>query len=297
MLHRIKKKMTMAGVLVIVGAIWGGLPVFAAEMPVESVSENSVSENSVPVTGEEEKEDEMIESDIKEEETEQPAETEVQDTDELQVENEADVVQPEEEPVTVNADQFQSINYQQTVLTDWQQVLEALATLTPEALTSGGGGGTLVLQLQNVDNIPSEVKGSLTDGGTGYTKILQCGLGYGVSIVINGAEDNSGFRGIGNTRVWVDSEKRGKKSVATTVHFDSHEDLGAVVSLQVNLPQCSKGTKVSVYAETVAMDEEGNVIVGENACIGTTKAGENGNVEIPIQSTANYMFVYKGAKE
>ena len=48
MLHRIKKKMTMAGVLVIVGAIWGGLPVFAAEMPVESVSENSVSENSVP---------------------------------------------------------------------------------------------------------------------------------------------------------------------------------------------------------------------------------------------------------
>lgn len=45
------------------------------------------------------------------------------------------------------------------------------------------------------------------------------------------------------------------------------------------------------------MDEEGNVIVGENACIGTTKAGENGNIEIPIQSTANYMFVYKGAKE
>ena len=33
MLHRIKKKMAMAGVLVIVGAIWGGLPVFAAEMP------------------------------------------------------------------------------------------------------------------------------------------------------------------------------------------------------------------------------------------------------------------------
>ena len=111
--------------------------------------------------------------------------------------------------------------------------------------------------------------------------------------MLNGASDIGGFHGISNTRVTVSSERRGKKSVATTVRFESHEDIGAVASLQVNLPECSKGTKVSVYAETVAMDEEGNVTVGENACIGTTKAGENGNVEIPIQATANYMFIYK----
>ena len=153
------------------------------------------------------------------------------------------------------------------------------------------------MQMQNVESIPAAAKDSIAPGETGYTKILQCSLGSGVSIVLNGSADNSGFRGISNTNVSVASEKRGKKSVAATVQFASHEDIGAVVSLQVNLPQCSKGTKVSVYAETVAIDDEGNVTVGENACIGTTKAGENGNVEIPIQSTANYMFVYKGAKE
>ncbi len=204
----------------------------------------------------------------------------------------------EEQPAAVSPDQFQTVNYKDQILTDWQQILDALASLTPQALNGyGDGDKTLVMQLQNVESIPAAAKDSIAPGETGYTKILQCSLGSGVSIVLNGSADNSGFRGISNTNVSVASEKRGKKSVAATVQFASHEDIGAVVSLQVNLPQCSKGTKVSVYAETVAIDDEGNVTVGENACIGTTKAGENGNVEIPIQSTANYMFVYKGAKE
>lgn len=294
MLHKMKKKAMIAGVLVLVCVVWEGMSVSAAEMPEKSVSENSVSENSAPVTSDEVQENENAEGGVIEEETGQLEETE--DINKEQPDDKEDEVQEEEQPVVVGPDQFQTINYQQEVLTDWQQVLEALKNLTPEAVT-GGGNGALVLQLQNVGNIPSEVKECIAAGDSGYTKILQCGLGYGVAVVLNGAEDNSGFCGISNTRVWVESEKRGKKSVATTVRFESHEDIGTVASLQVNLPQCSKGTKVSVYAETVAMDEDGNVTVGENACIGTTKAGENGNVEIPIQSTANYMFVYKEAKE
>ena len=199
----------------------------------------------------------------------------------------------------VDPSQMQTVNYKSETLTDWQQISQALKTLTPEMLTSpDGAGNTLLLQVQNVKSIPAEIKNSIaiTDG-SGYTKVLQCNLGYGVSLVFNGAADNSGFNGISNANVVAGSEKRGKKSVAVSVAFYSHESLGTVASLQINLPQCSKGTKVSVYAETKTVDGDGNVSVGENVCIGTTKADAEGNVEVPIQSTANYMFVYKAAKE
>ncbi len=292
MLRGIKKSAMLAGVLMLVCAIGETMPVSAAEMPAESVSENSI-----PVTDEEEAGREDIKNGIDWDGIFQMEEAEDEKTLRL-LEEDKEQEKEKEEPATVSEDQFQTVNYQGNILTDWQQILEALKELTPEALTGGGdGNGMLVLQVKNVDNIPAQVKEYITAGGQGYTKLLQCSLGYGVSVVINGAENNSGFCGISNTHVSVGSEKRGKKSVATTVRFETHENIGAVVSLQVNLPQCSKGTKVSVYAETVAVDEEGNTTVGENACIGTTKAGENGNVEIPIQSTANYMFVYKEAKE
>ncbi len=290
MLRKIKENVMLAGVLMLVCLIWETMPVSAAEMPA-----GSVSENSIPVTDEEMDSEEDIKNSMDADKIFQMEEIEDQ---KMLMPPEEDAGQEKEEPVLVSGDQFQTVNYRGDILTDWQPILEALKGLTPESLTDGGNGnGMLVLQLKNVGNIPSEVKECIVANEPGYTKLLQCSLGYGVSVVLNGAEDNSGFCGISNTHVSVGSEKRGKKSVATTVRFESHENIGAIVSLQVNLPQCSKGTKVSVYAETVAVDGEGNVTVGENACIGTTKAGENGNVEIPIQSTANYMFVYKEAKE
>lgn len=309
LLQCIGKKVMLAGVLISMGAAYETVPALAAEMPVKPAAENSVSENalaenpelenSLPnnsvTTGNDATKKNGSIKDTLEETGKLSGET---DGQEVQLEEAGEESQEKEQPVAVSPDQFQTVNYKEEILTDWQQILDALASLTPQALTGcGEGEKTLVLQLQNVGNIPASANDSLASGEGGYTKILQCGLGSGVSIVLNGSADNSGFNGISNTCVSVASEKRGKKSVAATVQFASHEDIGAVVSLQVNLPQCSKGTKVSVYAETVAIDEEGNVTVGENACIGTTKAGENGNVEIPIQSTANYMFVYKGAKE
>lgn len=195
-----------------------------------------------------------------------------------------------------DSSQLQSLNYKAGILTDWQQINEALRGLSADSLTGSGAGG-LVLQLQNVSGIPAEIKDSLVSEDPDNTKYLHCNVGYGVALVFGGNTDNSGFGGISDASATVDSEKRGKKSMAVTVKFASHEDMGTVASLHVNLPQCSKGTKVSVYAETVSLDDDGNVTVGENACIGNTKADENGNVEVPIQSTANYMFVYKAAKE
>ncbi len=207
----------------------------------------------------------------------------------------------EEAEVTIQAvdsTQLQTLNYRDGILTDWQQINEALGALSPDSLVNPDTDGkSLVLQLQNVGSIPAEIKDSIVSDDSGYTKYLHCNIGSGASLVFSGASDNSGFNGVSNTSVAVDSEKRGKKSMAVTVRFASHEDLGTVASLHVNLPQCAKGTKVSVYAETVSLDADGNVTVGENACIGNTKADENGNVEVLIQSTANYMFVYKAAKE
>lgn len=300
LLQCIGKKVMLAGILISMGAAYKTVPALAAEMPVKPAAENSISENALPdnsVTNGNDatKKNGSIKDTL--EETAQP-ENPLGEAGGAEVQLEEVVEVQEEQPAAVSPDQFQTVNYKDQILTDWQQILDALASLTPQALNGyGEGDKTLVMQLQNVESIPAAAKDSIAPGETGYTKILQCSLGSGVSIVLNGSADNSGFRGISNTNVSVASEKRGKKSVAATVQFASHEDIGAVVSLQVNLPQCSKGTKVSVYAETVAIDDEGNVTVGENACIGTTKAGENGNVEIPIQSTANYMFVYKGAKE
>ena len=203
------------------------------------------------------------------------------------------------EPVlTVDSNQLQTLNYTDGILTDWQQIMDGLRTLSPDTVSNADADSkSLVLQLQNVTDIPAGIGECLSSDGSGYTKYLHCNIGYGASLVFSGASDNSGFRGVSNASVTVDSEKRGKKSMAVTVRFTSHEDMGTVASLHVNLPQCSKGTKVSVYAETVSMDADGNVTVGENACIGNTKADENGNVEVLIQSTANYMFVYKAAKE
>lgn len=305
MLRKLKEKAIAAGVLVLVGAIWGGMPVSAAEVSVKpelkdpvqnegNTLENEEKENEE--AGSEEPGNEAIEkagdendADMKEPEqkTEEEAAAEVEA-------EEPDAEAEEEEPVTVDPDQFQTVNFADGILTDWQQVLEALRGLTPEMIAGAdAGSGVLMLQLQNVESIPAELKDCVSSNDSGYVEIVHCGLGPGVSLVLNGASDMGGFQGISNTRVSISSERRGKKSVATTVRFESHEDIGAVASLQVNLPECSKGTKVSVYAETVAMDEEGNVTVGENVCIGTTKAGENGNVEIPIQATANYMFIYK----
>lgn len=320
MLRKIKEKAMAACVLVLVCVMWGGMPVSAAEVSVKPELKDPVQNEGNALekeASEEENEKEEIgseevgskdagetedenDADMKEpEENTEPGnvtktESEKPDAEADETEAKEEMEAEEEKTVTVDPDQFQTVNLADGILTDWQQVIEVLRGLTPEMVAGGGAGsGTLVLQLQNVESIPAELKDSMASGDSGYTKIVQCGLGPGVSLVLNGASDIGGFHGISNTRVSVSSERRGKKSVATTVRFESHEDIGAVASLQVNLPECSKGTKVSVYAETVAMDEEGNVTVGENACIGTTKAGENGNVEIPIQSTANYMFIYK----
>lgn len=200
-----------------------------------------------------------------------------------------------EKPV-ISPTQMQTTNYKDQILTDWQQIIEALGTLSPEALTNATGN-MLVLQMQNVSGIPAGIRDALKTGDSGQVKALQCNVGYGVSLVFNGSTDNSGFNGISDASATVVHEKRGKKSMATTIRFGSHENLGTVVSLQVNLPKCEEGTKVSVYAETVSVDAAGNVTIGENVCIGNTKADANGNIEIPIQSMANYMFVYKAAKE
>lgn len=218
---------------------------------------------------------------------------------ELEAIGEAGEVNAAEEIVqVVDSTQLQTLNYKDSILTDWQQINEALRTLSPDSLTNPDTDAkALVLQLQNVSDIPAGIKDSIISDDSGYTKYLHCNIGYGASLVFSGSSDNSGFNGVSNASVTVDSEKRGKKSMAVTVRFASHEDMGTVASLHVNLPQCTKGTKVSVYAETVSMDADGNVTVGENACIGNTKADENGNVEVLIQSTANYMFVYKAAKE
>ncbi|HBA68175.1 MAG TPA: hypothetical protein DCZ40_02305 [Lachnospiraceae bacterium] len=298
MLQKIRKKTMVTGILILVSAMGEVLPVSAAELPVMPEQEGTVLE------GEKTPETEIGENNTDAEEPQQKEEVQNEPASEgaeTIADGEAiadDGETAEKQQAAVSADQFQTINFAGGILTDWQQISDALKGLTPEMLTNGdAGSGVLLLQLQNVENIPAEIKESITAGEGGYAKILQCSLGSGVSVVLNGASDMGGFNGISNLQVSVASEKRGKKSVATTVQFASHEDIGAVASLQVNLPQCSKGTKVSVYAETVAIDEEGNVLVGENACIGNTKAGENGNVEIPIQSTANYMFVYKEAKE
>ena len=338
MLRKIKGKAMAVCVLVLVCAIWGGMPVSAAEAPAKPELKDPV-QNEDNTLGKEEKEkeetgseagdseeggktDDENSADVKEpeegtdteagskeaetgsESQEPDAETETEskkpdmetktESEELEPEAEIEAEVKEEESVTVDPDQFQTVNLADGILTDWQQVLEVLRGLTPEMIAGAdAGSGVLMLQLKNVESIPAALKDSIASNDSGYAKIVHCGLGPGVSLVLNGASDIGGFHGISNTRVTVSSERRGKKSVATTVRFESHEDIGAVASLQVNLPECSKGTKVSVYAETVAMDEEGNVTVGENACIGTTKAGENGNVEIPIQATANYMFIYK----
>lgn len=315
MLRKLKEKAMAAGVLILVGVIWGGMPVSAAEVSVKPELKDPVQKEGNTLENEEMENEETVseetgngelgnetagktenenDADVKEpgQETEEEPEEEVV-SEELDAETEV-VEAEEEEPAAVDPNQFQTVNLADGILTDWQQVLEVLRGLTPEMIAGADAGSTvLMLQLKNVESIPAELKDCVSPGDSGYAKIVHCGLGPGVSLVLNGAADISGFQGIGNTRVSISSERRGKKSVATTVQFESHEDIGAVASLQVNLPECSKGTKVSVYAETVAMDEEGNVTVGENACIGTTKAGENGNVEIPIQSTANYMFIYK----
>lgn len=194
--------------------------------------------------------------------------------------------------------QLQTTNYREGVLTDWQQIMEALAGLTPQALTdTAADSPTVMLQLRNVTNIPVDVKDALAADDSGYIRLLHCNIGYGAALVFNGSADNSGFVGISDASVNVYHEKRGKRSMAVTVKFASHGNLGTVVSLHVNLPQCSEGTKVSVYAETVSVDANGNMTVGENVCIGNTKADANGNVEVPIQTAANYMFVYKAAKE
>lgn len=273
--NRIKRTL-QTGVLVFMASMLYGSAVFAAQPP-ESVSDNavpSVSENGVP--------------------EEEITVVEPEETQEAAVEPIA-----EEAPAADDSTQLQTMNYSQGVLTDWPQIIEALKTLTPDALSNANqDSSVLVLQLQNVKNIPAEMKDGLAAAeGSGCTKVLQCNLGYGVAMVFNGAENNGGFTGIDNTNLTVTSEKRGKKSMAVTIRFESHQNLGTVASLQTNLPQCAKGTKISVYAETITTDEQGNVSVGENVCIGNTKADEYGNVEVPIQSTANYMFVYKTAKE
>lgn len=194
------------------------------------------------------------------------------------------------EPEVIDAYQMQTLNYQPEVLTEWQQILPALKDLTPEEVTNPDEGNkVLMLQVQNVKSIPAELKDSIAAAGeSGYSKVFQCNLGYGASIVFYGTSDNSNFKGINNLNAKINTEPRGKKSVAVSVTFESHEDFGTVAGLQINLPDCKKGTKVSVYAETMT-----DGALGENVCIGTTKADEQGNVEVPIQTTANYLFLYK----
>ena len=304
------KQGLLSVVLVLAVFMWCGMDAQAAEymqtapedilmqaqtVPDASVFTGSVSDNSalttMPDAG---TADAIPPSENAEEDTEKNGSAE-----EAGAVGETGAVNAGEETVqVVDSTQLQTLNYKDSILTDWQQINEALRTLSPDSLVNPDTDGkSLVLQLQNVSDIPAEIKDNIVSDDSGYTKYLHCNVGYGASLVFSGASDNSGFNGISNASVTVDSEKRGKKSMAVTVRFASHEDMGTVASLHVNLPQCAKGTKVSVYAETVSMDADGNVTVGENACIGNTKADENGNVEVVIQSTANYMFVYKAAKE
>lgn len=278
------------------------LPTAEGSVSGNSATDESVSGNSLPAEPTEENkvvsipvEDEGSVNEPKAEDTAKTSE-ETEAMKEVEIEETAPAQIPVVEKQVISSTQMQTINYKDRILTDWQQIIEALGTLSPEALT-GGAGGTLVLQMQNVSDIPAGIKDGLKADGSGNAKALHCNVGYGVSLVFNGNTDNSGFNGISNASATVTSEKRGKRSMQTTVRFGSHENLGTVASLQVNLPQCEEGTKVSVYAETVSVDASGNVIVGENVCIGNTKADANGNIEVPIQSMANYMFVYKAAKE
>lgn len=290
-LRKIVKRMILLSVIVCAVSLQYGINAAAAEV---SVSDNTVSENEMPEMSVSDNSVVIPAEDGNNEETKDKDKAEankVEDSD----------VKPENVPVEqqISSDQMQTVNYRNEVLTDWQKITEALSTLTPEALTdTSAEAPVLMLQVQNVTNIPADIKNGLaTTDGSGRTKLLHCNIGYGAALVFNGSMDNSGFNGISNAGASVSSEKRGKRSMATTVRFASHENLGTVASLHVNLPQCDEGTKVSVYAETISVDANGNVTVGENVCIGNTKADENGNVEVLIQSTANYMFVYKGAKE
>lgn len=312
-LRKISKRILVLAIAVFMMSMQYELTASAAELQDGPKTEISVSDNSIPVqpTEDENKEkNENKETDDQETGEQDPIEESGEkEEDEAAVketvvkeETVAETVAEETAPAvqeTVDSTKLQTINYQDGILTDWQKITEALSTLTPEALAgTAADASVLVLQLQNVTDIPADIKNALiSTDGSGRTKMLHCNVGYGASLVFNGATDNSGFNGLSNASVSVTSEKRGKRSMATTVRFASHENLGTVASLQVNLPHCNKGTKVSVYAETITVDANGNVSVGENVCIGNTKADENGNVEIAIQSTANYMFVYKGAKE
>lgn len=308
-MHKIGKRAVWLTVLVFVFVFSCRMTVSATETQnVGTVSENAVSEenaqngsvsdNSVPNSS-------VSDNSVPQPQPETPPVNPPANPPEVQTvpaEQKLEEVKTEvkEEPVkekkVIDPLQFQTLNYKEETLTDWSQVIPALQSLTAEKLT-GSAGEPLVLQLQNVCNIPAEVKDALLPGAGGSAKVLQCSMGNGATIVLNGAQDNSGFCGISNTKSTVNSEKRGKKSMAVTVRFESHQNFGALAGLQINLPQCEEGTKVSVYAETITTDAQGNVSVGENVCIGTTKADGSGNVEVPIQATANYMFVYKAAKE
>ena len=323
-LRKIIKRVILAAVIVFVMNLQYDMTTLAAEISVSdnavpenaitdntssdngisdnSMTDISVSDNSVPAEPEEPAEGESSEDATDGEAVEVPNEQQPTETVEEEpvetAEETLEEVVPEAEQ-SIDSNQLQTINYQNGILADWQQITEALSTLIPENLSdTAADASVLMLQLKNVTNIPAEIKNALaTTDGSGRTKLLHCNVGYGSALVFSGSSDNSGFNGISNASATVYHEKRGKRSMATTVRFASHENLGAVVSLHVNLPQCEEGTKVSVYAETISVDADGNVTVGENVCIGTTKADANGNVEVPIQSTANYMFVYKEAKE
>lgn len=286
---------------VFAAAMCFAIPVRAAEVMPETEGIYSVSDNAVP-------------ADVSVSDNAIPPVSDNSVAEETQPSEDIPAVQPSEpeevpevqpeaaeevKKKVVDPSGLQTGNYKNETLTDWTQIVEALKTLKPEELTNPDTEGkTLVFQIQNVESIPAEIKDALSaSDGSGYNKVLQCNLKYGVVLAFNGAENNSGFAGIGNAKVRVASEERGKRSVATTVRFEEHKNLGTVAALQLNLPKCGKGTKVSVYAETISTDAAGNTVVGENVCIGTTKADDMGNVEVPIQSTANYMFVYRGEKE
>lgn len=306
---RAKKSTTimtlMAGVSVAV--ICFAMPVHAAEATdAYAVSENAVpagiavSDNAISQTSDSSVSDNSVPPEFGTTENVQPNITE--ETPSVQTEQTPALTEEAAEiaaPVVIDPDGLQTSNYKNETLADWAQIVEALRNLKPEELTNPDTEGkTLALQIQNVESIPVEIGGALAAAdGSGYNKILQCSLKYGVVLAFNGAEDNSGFIGLNNAKVQVMSQDRGKRSVATTVRFEEHKNLGTVAALQLNLPRCAAGTKVSVYAETISVDAAGNTVVGENVCIGTTEADDNGNVEVPIQSTANYMFVYRGEKE
>lgn len=286
-------KITMAVLGLFVAVMCFDMPVYAAEIVTETEGSASVSDNSIAVPAVSDNSVPEAVEQVEEEPAVQPETTVAAEPVKEEIQEEVKA------PVVIDPNGLQTGNYKTETLSDWSQILEALKTLKPEDLTNPDTAGkTLVLQLQNVESIPAEMKDALAaSDGSGYNKVLQCNLKYGVVLAFNGAENNSGFTGIGNAKVRVESEERGKRSLATTVRFEEHKNLGTVAALQLNLPRCGKGTKVSVYAETISTDAAGNTVVGENVCIGTTKADEMGNVAVPIQSTANYMFVYRAEKE